>query len=136
VAAFIVAVYLFTPAIATGIVRGRAGESIVLKDCFAEIARDIYPLAAIAIISTFVSTAAMFAAEDYPVSYLLLIPGIYIQVVLSVVVPVRALERTSFVATFVAELCADEGLPLADIPPSLGLVDLLPGLRSPDLFYE
>lgn len=106
---FIVSFYFLTAAVARALVLQRTGHRPTLQDCLAEVARDFYPLAAIAIIASFITAVAVIVSPAYPISLLLLIPGFFIQVLLAVIVPVRTIERTGFVASFTRSIQLTKG---------------------------
>jgi hypothetical protein len=83
--AYVVSAYLLTAAIAVAIVLDRARQRYSLSTCLAEVARDIYPLAAIGIIVSFVWVSASVISGVDPIDWVLLIPGFFIEVMLWVV---------------------------------------------------
>ena len=107
--AFVIAYFLLAASIARAMLLDRTGSHSSLKDCFAEITRDIYPLAAIAIISSFITVTAVVLASAEPLTLMLLIPGFYVQVVLAVVVPVRTIERADVTAAITRSMNLTRG---------------------------
>lgn len=109
VTAFVVAYFLLIAAMAKAMLLDRTGYRSSLKDCFAEIAGDIYPVAVIAIISSFITVTALVLAPVEPLTLTLLIPGFYVQVVLAIVVPVRTIERADTVAAITRSMTLTRG---------------------------
>lgn len=132
--AWMVSGYLLTAGITRAIVLERAARRPSLKTCFAEMARNFYPLAAIAIITSSTSTAAFIIAAVYPLAWLLLVPGLFIDVMLFVVVPVRIVEQTGFIATFKrgAELTRGSRWPIF----ALVVVFIVVGIGSQIMVYD
>jgi len=91
--------FLLMAAVAKAVVLTTTGYRASLQACIAEMVRDIFAVVPLAIISAFVTVVAVIVSPIYPAALILLIPGFYISVFLAVVVPVRSIERTDFIAT-------------------------------------
>jgi hypothetical protein len=118
VAVYIISDYLFGAAIAKAVIDIRSGHQPSPRASLEEIARDFYPLAAIAIIVSLVWVSASLLSDIYTLAWLLLIPGFLIFVPMTIIVPVRTIERPGFVASFVRSLALTSGHRL----PIFGLV--------------
>jgi hypothetical protein len=96
---YVVFGFLLMAAVAKAVVLTTTGYRASLQACIAEMVRDIFTIVPLAIISSFVTVVAVLSTTVYPLALILLIPGFYISVFLAVVVPVRTIERTNFIAT-------------------------------------
>jgi hypothetical protein len=106
--AAIVSSYLLSAAIAKALVPDHAGRRPSLWNCLAAIAKDFFPLVAIATLASFVTTIANVALSVYEFGFILLVPALAVETILAVVIPVRMIERKSIVGTIArsAELTA------------------------------
>jgi hypothetical protein len=127
IAAYVISAYFLTAAIAKAIILVRTGHHPTITACLEEIARDFYTIAAIAIISSFVWVSGVILSRIYPIALFLLIPGFFIDVVLSVVVPARTIEHTGFVASFArsAILTAGHRWPLLGLVVVMTVISII-----------
>lgn len=109
IAAYVISAYVLTAAISKAVILVRTGGHPSLSASLEEIAHDFYPVTAIAIVSSFVWVSGVIMSRVYPTALILLIPGFFIDVVLSVVVPARTVERTGFVASFTRSIMLTAG---------------------------
>jgi hypothetical protein len=93
-AAAILSSYLLYAAISIALVPDHAGRLPSLGRCLAAIAKDFFPLVALATIASFVSAIANLALWIYEFGFILLVPALAIETLLAVIVPVRMIERT------------------------------------------
>ena len=108
-ATYIVAASLLTAIIARTLVPESGGSYPSLTQSLAAVVRDFIPLVMIALISGLAVVLGLF---------LLVLPGVILGVILAVVMPVRIIERTRFVQTFVRSAVLTNG----DRWPILGLL--------------
>ena len=108
-AAYMVSASLLAATIVKTLVPDGDGHFPSLRQGFLAVASDILPLSLIAFISGVAVLAGVF---------LLVIPGLLLGVILVVVVPVRAVERTSFIRTFARSAILTRG----EYWPILGLL--------------
>ena len=100
VAAYVICDAVLTAAITMAIVPDETGELPPLARCISTVANDLVGLSAIAI-SSFV---LFFAGYTF-----LVLPGFFVGAMLAVVIPVRILEKRSFVQTFVRSVQLTRG---------------------------
>ena len=108
-AAYMVSASLLAATIVKTLVPDGDGHFPSLKQGLVAVVSDLLPLSLIAFISGVAVLAGVF---------LLLIPGLLLGVILVVVVPVRAVERTSFIRTFARSAILTRG----EYWPILGLL--------------
>jgi len=108
-AAYVISVYLLTAAVAKTAYLRHTGHMPSLRTCIGEIIRDFYALAAMAIVASFTLVSAVILSPSYPAAFILLVPGFFVDVVLAVLIPVRTIERTGFVASFVRSIELTKG---------------------------
>jgi hypothetical protein len=109
VSVFIVSLYLLTAAVAKAALLAQIGQRPSLKSSLEEIARDFFAVAVMALIASFISVSAFILAPLYPLAFALLIPGFFIDVILSVLIPVRTIERTGIIASFMRSIELTKG---------------------------
>jgi len=98
-AAAILSSYLLSAATSIALVPDHAGRPASLGRCLAAVAKDFFPLVALATIASFVSAIANLALWIYEFGFILLVPALAIETLLAVIVPVRMIERRSIART-------------------------------------
>jgi hypothetical protein len=97
--AVIVSSYLLCAAISLALVHDSAGRLPSLGRVTTAVAKDFFPLVALAITASFVSALANLALTTYEFGFILLIPALAIETLLAVITPVRMIEQRPIMAT-------------------------------------